>query len=138
MDEEMDYRSAAKSLAALAIVCIEKAWGLSRTVFRRVRPLVAPPDSLRVIADGALYSGVLVIDRNEVILGVVVQTGYDPTSGPAGALARNAAPTSSPSTALDRLRQQQMDTRELFGDPRGRLPSWAETDEDFGGGSWRR
>ena len=138
MDDNIDYRSAARSLAALAVICFEKAWGLSRTAFRRVRPLVAPPSSLRVTAAGALYSGVLIIDRNDVIAGIVVQTGYDPTSTPPSTAVRVSASSSSSSTALDRMREQQMDPRELFGDPRTRLPSWAETDDDYGGGAWRR
>lgn len=138
-DNDIDHRSAALSLIALLVLTAERAWGITRRAALRIKPLVTPPRALRVDAGGPLYSGVLVIDRNDVIFGVVVQTGYDPTSSsPASAFARPAQAPTSPSTALDRLRQQQLHAHELFGDRQGKLPSWAETDDDYGGGPWGR
>ena len=138
-DNDIDHRSAALSLVALFVLTAERAWGITRRAALRIKPLVTPPRGLRVDAGGPLYSGVLVIDRNDVIFGVVVQTGYDPTSsGPAGSFGRPAPAPPSPSTALDRLRQQHTEARELFGDRQGMLPSWAETGDDYGGGPWGR
>lgn len=139
-DNDVDHRSAAISMVALLIVCVEKAWGLTRRVAFRVKPLVTPPDSLKVDAGGPLYSGVLLIDRNDVLFGIVVQTGYEPPKSGSPPSMFSPSPASGPSTgtALERLRREQAEARDLFGDPRGRLPSWAETDDDYGGGSWRR
>lgn len=140
MNEHIDYRSAATSLAALLVLAAEKAWHISRRVARRVEPLVTPPPELRVTTRGTLYSGVIVIDRNEIIFGVVVASGYEPSGAAAPPLMTSSTSTSSAGTALERLRREQVDPHELFGDRQAKLPSWAETgDEDeYGGSSWRR
>jgi hypothetical protein len=137
MNDEPDYRPAATSLAALLVIAAEKAWGITARIARRVEPLVTPPSDLRVTARGALYSGVIVIDRNEIIFGVVVATGYEPSGAVSPPLVTPS--TSSSSTALERLRREQAEGRDLFGERHGRLPGWAETsDDEYGGGSWRR
>lgn len=137
-DDDFDQRPAAISLAALLVLVFEKAWHLSRHAARRIEPLVTPPPELRVTARGTLYSGVIILDRNEVIFGVVVASGYDPSSGTAPPFTAPSL-SSTTSTALDRLRREQAETNDPFGDRRGRLPGWAETgDDDYGAGSWRR
>ncbi|MFO0686915.1 MAG: hypothetical protein U0234_32930 [Sandaracinus sp.] len=137
MDEETDYRPAATSLAALLVLAAEKAWGVTRRIARRVEPLVTPPPELRVTARGTLYSGVIVIDRNEIIFGIVVANGFDPTGAGSAPLVTPSAGSST--SALDRLRREQAEARNLFGDRPGRLPGWAETaDDDFGDAPWRR
>ena len=138
MDEDIDYRPAATSLVALLVLAAEKAWHITRRVAQRVEPLVTPPPELRVTARGTLYSGVVVIDRNEVIFGVVVATGFDPSGGATPPFSSPSL-SSTTSTALERLRREQADTHDLFGDRRAKLPGWAETgDDEYGGGSWRR
>ncbi|MGE0790086.1 MAG: hypothetical protein AB7S26_30715 [Sandaracinaceae bacterium] len=137
-NDDFDQRPAAVSLAALLVFAFEKAWHLSRRAARRIEPLVTPPPELRVTARGTLYSGVIILDRNEVIFGVVVATGYDPSGGAAPPFTSPSL-SSTTSTALERLRREQAEANNLFGDRRGRLPGWAETgDDDDGGGTWRR
>lgn len=67
-----------RALVELIVVVFETAWSTARDVVEQVRPLVEPPHGMRVVGSrGAQYSGLLVVDRGDVIGGIVVQTGHD-------------------------------------------------------------
>ncbi len=118
-----------RALVELLVVVFETAWSTAREVVEQVRPLVEPPRGLRVTGtNGAQYSGLLVVDRGDVIGGVVVQTGHDAVAA-AGELTRHrhAAPFD------DHVMRNRHDPT--------RLPGWADDPRslyDDDGAPWRR
>lgn len=121
--------STMRVLASLLLLVFDLARDRAATAVIRMRPLVEPPDDLRVGSRvGALYSGVIVLDRGEVIVGLVVQTGQGvPQPGPI--ITPPPSTNRSPFSGItDRYTSE------------GRLRGWAEdprdpVDEDS---PWRR
>ena len=125
-------RSTLRVLASLLVLAFDVARDRAAVVVERIKPLVEPPDDLRVTSRiGALYSGVVLLDRGEIIAGVIVQTGQ---GIPSPAAFVTPPPTRSPFSGItDRYAHSQ---------PRdeSRLPGWADDprpdiDEDP---PWRR
>lgn len=103
-----------RTLGALMIVIFDVALAKASRAVELVKPLVLPPRDLEVSTrSGALYSGVLLLDRGEVLGGLVVQTGQ---GLPGPALLAPPAPASS----------------------QARLAHWSQDSTDYGDGSWRR
>lgn len=112
-------KSTLRVLASLLLLVFDLARDRATTAVIHLRPLVEPPDDLRVGSRiGALYSGVLVLDRGEVIVGLVVQTGQGiPQPGPI--ITPPPAPVRPPFTGItDRYSSE------------GRLRGWAEDPRD--------
>jgi len=66
-----------RDLSTLLVVVAEIAWDGTRRALRRFRPYIEPPSDLEVRSTGgAEYSGVLLIDDNDILAGVVVRTGH--------------------------------------------------------------
>lgn len=128
--------STVRVLAALLIVAFDVAREKASSIVARLKPLLEPPDDLRVVSrSGALYSGVLVLDRSDVVGGIIVQTGQSVPTAPALDLPRTTPrvepipprPATSFATRPDSAR----------------LPSWADDprgfeDDDDEVPSWRR
>jgi hypothetical protein len=67
-----------RELGALLVYFAELAWHGTKRVFATVAPFVQPPEDMEVrCRDGAQYSGVLLIERNDIEAGAVVQTGQE-------------------------------------------------------------
>lgn len=121
-----------RAMGAVLVAIFYIALDGTRDVLEQLQPLVEPPEDLRVTGSmGVVYNGVVVIERNAVIAGIVIEVGRTTTSSPA----REPLIT-PPSRYDDRGRFERRDERE------GRLPGWGEDprstdmfDED---GRWRR
>jgi hypothetical protein len=88
-------RSTLRVLASLLVLAFEVARDHAATAVERIRPLVEPPDDLRVSSRiGALYSGLVVLDRGDIIAGIVVQTGQG-IPQPAGLITPSPTPTTT-------------------------------------------
>jgi hypothetical protein len=128
MKESNVSGGALRVLASFLVLAFDVARDKAADVVARIKPLVEPPDDLRVTSRlGAQYSGIIVLDRSEVIGGIVVQTGQ--------ALASPPLITPPPSTTFG--------SRPSYAEPRSseRLPSWAEDprdNEDEEPPLWRR
>jgi hypothetical protein len=129
--------STVRVLAALLIVAFDVAREKASSIAARLKPLLQPPDDLRVVSrSGALYSGVLVLDRSDIVGGVVVQTGQSVPLAPALDVPR-VAPRVDP--IPPRPAASSFATRP----DTTRLPSWADDprgfeDEEEEVPTWRR
>ena len=117
MDEENNVpTSTLRVLASLLVLGFDLAREKAADIVDRVRPLVEPPDDLRVHSTaGTLYSGLLIIERGEVVAGIVVMTGQ-----------RAVAP--SLTTPAPRTAAYGGTTGYSRGE--GRLPGWADDPRD--------
>ena len=124
-------RETLRTIGFLLVVVFDFALEKGREVVDKIGPLVEPPDDLRVTSrNGSLYSGVIVLDRGEILAGVVVATGYDPLRGTA---ARPASTSfSMPNHGSPSIPRSQS----------GSLPNWAhdgtEYDDEDPRSPWRR
>lgn len=112
-----------RDLGILLVVVGELAWEGTKTALRRYRHLVEPPADIQVRSTrGEEYTGLLIIDGNTVVAGIVVRTGRS-SPGPS---APGRAPTRGLLTPSPRDIYPPRETRnEEY------LPSWADTgDED--------
>jgi hypothetical protein len=130
MDSPNVPQSTLRVLASLLVLLFDFAREHSAVAVERIKPLVEPPDDLRVTSRiGALYSGIVLLDRGEIIAGVIVQTGH---GIPSPAAFVTPSPTRSPISGItDRYAQSRDESR---------LPGWADDprpdlDEDA---PWRR
>ncbi len=134
MDTPDVPRSTLRVLASLLVLLFDFAREHASVAIERIKPLVEPPDDLRVASrSGALYSGLVVLDRGEIIAGVVVQTGQ---GIPSPSLV-TPPPTRSP---FEPARSPFHGITDRYAARDGRLPGWADdprpdTEEDE---PWRR
>jgi hypothetical protein len=116
-----------RATGAVLVAIFRTAVARARRVLGHLRPLLEPPEDLRVTGSmGVVYSGVVVIERNVIVAGVVIEVGR---VGHGGAPPRAHIPPPS-----------RYEEPGRFEDPRERLPGWADDprdpfDED---GRWRR
>ncbi len=113
-----------------------------RDAVDRLRPFVEPPEDLHITSSrGVIYSGIVIIEHNDVIAGVVIEVGRStPTTSPTPAAAR--APIITPPRFEPRSSFQDRPLIERSG----RLPGWAEdsrevyseNDDDEEEPLWRR
>lgn len=112
--------STLRVLASLLVLLFDFAREHASVAIERIKPLVEPPDDLRVGSrSGALYSGLVVLDRGEIIAGIVVQTGQ---GIPSPALV-TPAPTRS---SFDGRSPFSGITDRYASRGDGRLPGWAD------------
>jgi hypothetical protein len=123
-------RETLRTIAVLLVVAFDFALQKGREAVERIGPLVTPPDDLRIVSsNGSLYSGVIFLDRGEVLAGVVVATGYDPL--------RSAAAR----TASSAFSMPHHDSPSIHRAASGTLPNWADDSTDYGEdprSPWRR
>lgn len=130
-----------RDLAVVVVLVADAAWDGVKETLSRLRPFVEPPPDLEVrSSEGGLYTGIVLIDRNEVLAGLVIQTGRRaPPSPPA----RFSSPTLGPSrfTSSPRSsgwRSETLGSRFADDDDEerdGMLPGWSEDSRDE---PWRR
>lgn len=108
-----------RTMGALLIAVYDIAREGVTEVIDRLRPLVEPPDDLRITSPvGAVYTGLLIIERNVVIAGIVVEV--------ARITAHVREPMVTPPPRYDdRGRFERRDDRD------GHLPGWAEDPRDL-------
>lgn len=101
-----------RAMGALLIAVYDIAREGVHEVVERLRPLVEPPDELRVTSPiGAFYTGVIVIERNVVVTGIVIEVGRTAAREPL---------VTPPPRYDDRGRFERRE------DPGARLPGWGE------------
>lgn len=121
--------STLRTMGVVLVLLCDLALRKGREVVDKVKPLIEPPDELRVTSrSGTLYTGILVLDRSEVKAGVVVATGFDPLGTSAARSASSAVPRS-------------IDTG-VRREPGSGLRPWPDErslyDDDDGGPPWMR
>lgn len=114
-------------LAFLVVLAFETTRSGLRSTLDRLLPHVRPPTDLRVSStQGHTYTGVVIIDDNDVLAGVVARTGRTAQASP--------APTARRFSPVRRSSLQASFDDELEDDGDDcRLPGWAE---DPRGPSW--
>lgn len=119
-----------RALSAVLIAIFDIARDGLNEVVERLRPLVEPPEDMRVTGtSGVIYTGIVIIERGFVVAGIVIEVGRSASSPPAAP--RGPVITPPPS----------FDQRGRFDEREGRLPGWAEDPRDdlYGeDGRWRR
>ena len=117
-------------LAFLIVVAFDTARSGLRSTLERALPHVRPPADLRVSStSGHTYTGIVVIDDNEVLAGVVTRTGRTIEATPVRPRHRSLSP-------VRRSPLQSSFTADLEDEDDEddcRLPGWAE---DPRGPSW--
>lgn len=67
----------ARALGEVLARAIGLAWTRASTVLKRLRTLLVPPRGLELVApEGALYSGLLLVESGKVVAGMVVLAGH--------------------------------------------------------------
>ncbi|MCZ7679799.1 MAG: hypothetical protein M5U28_13960 [Sandaracinaceae bacterium] len=125
-------------LAILVVAVADAAWVGTKKALVRLRPYVEPPADVEVRSTiGATYTGVLLIDKNEIIAGIVVRTGHRPPPMESGDRYRSPSLTSSWSSRSP-LVTPSSHSRFDDDDEDCKLPSWAEDPRDTEEDRWRR
>lgn len=132
-----------RDLAVVVVLVADVAWEGAKDALARLRPYVEPPADLEVrSSEGALYTGILLVDRNDVLAGIVIRTGHEPPPStgsrytPPLTSSRFDSPASrSAGWRSDTLASRFADTEEDDEDNEGRLPGWSE---DTRRDPWRR
>lgn len=120
--------STIRDLALVAVLIADVAWDGAKDAFARLRPYIEPPPDLRVHSTaGGIYTGILLVDKNEILAGVVIRTGH----------AQRSTPTHERPSGLDTSswRSPLVDRFEDEGD--AKLPGWGEDPRDRSD-RWRR
>ena len=127
MDAPDVPKSTLRVLASLLVLIFDIARNRAASAVERIKPLVEPPADLRVSSRlGALYSGVLLLDRGEIIAGVIVQTGQ---GIPQPSALVTPPPARSPFAGIT----------DRYSRGEGRLPGWADDPRiDEEESPWRR
>jgi hypothetical protein len=120
MDDDNNIApSTLRVLASLIVLALDVAREKAADIVERLRPLVEPPEDLRVHSIvGTLYSGIIIVERGDVVAGIVVMTGQ-----------RTGAPslvTPPPRPAYDRPRSPFSGITDDYARRDGRLPGWAD------------
>ena len=119
MNQDPDVpQSTLRVLASLLVLAFDIAREKAADVIEKVIPLVEPPRDLQVSSRlGTLYSGVIVLDRGDVIAGIVVATGQTmPSVSSAVASAMHRPPLVTPPARETHLPSWADDPRELYDD----------------------
>lgn len=123
-----------RTMGALLVIVFEIARDGVAEAVERMRPLVEPPEDMRVTSSrGVIYTGVLLVERGEIIAGIVIEVGR----------VSSAAPAPRPAVVTPPPRYEapgRFESLGRFEDREGKLPGWGEDprdlpDEDV---PWRR
>lgn len=111
-----------RDLGIVLVVIAETAWNGARSIMRRLAPFMRPPSDLVVQSTkGAEYTGVLMIDDNDVVAGAVVCTGQGEL--PPREATQRVITTPAPDPF-------QREPERSLGRREGYLPGWAEDPRD--------
>ena len=134
------HPSTLRDLALVIVLVADAAWDGTKKAMARLRPYIEPPEDLEIRSYvGGVYTGVLLIDRNDVIAGVVVRVGQrspsDPstprTSAVSSPWSARSSPLVTPSSSHYRGDHEQ-------DNDDGKLPGWAEDSRGRELDRWRR
>lgn len=127
-------------LAIVVIAIADTAWEGTKKALVRLRPYVEPPVDIEVRSTiGAIYTGVLLIDRNEIIAGIIVRAGHRPPPTDSSDRYRSPSLSSPWSSSTSRSPLVTPPSRSRFDDDDDcKLPSWAEDTRDREEDPWRR
>ncbi len=101
----------------------------------RLRPYVEPPSDLSVRSSlGGLYTGILLVERNKILTGIVIRSGHEPHDPPASPPFGRRITGSPTSPWASRSLADVLDDDD---DDDGRLPGWGEDPRDVRD-RWRR
>lgn len=108
-----------RDLGALLVCLTELAWDGTKTAIERIAPFFRPPDDMRITTDEGVYTGVVVVEENDVTAGAVVRVGQEaPNHGTPRQIERPWSSSSrhddEPGTAL---RHWAIDSRDDEDDP---------------------
>lgn len=121
-----------RDLALVAVLIADAAWDGTKDALARLRPYIEPPPDLRVHSiEGGVYTGILLVDKNEILAGLVIRTGHQ-TAPP-----RNERPSSLGSSAWRSSSPLARRFEDEDDDEDGKLPSWSDDQRDRSD-SWRR
>ncbi len=122
-------QSTLRALASLLVLLFDLARERAADVIEKVVPLVEPPRDLVVSSRlGTMYSGIIVLDRGEVIAGIVVATGQT-VPQPSALVTPPPSPARSPFAGIT----------DRYSRGEGRLPGWADDPRiDEEESPWRR
>jgi hypothetical protein len=129
MDEENELPKATlRDMGVLVIAVFDIARDAAGRVVERLRPFLRPPDDLRVHSGvGAVYSGVLIVERNVIVAAFAVEVGR---------VSREPMVTPPPHRDerrfehYERPRSPFSGITDHFGRNDGRLPGWADDPRD--------
>jgi hypothetical protein len=78
-----------RDLGGLLVYFAELAWNGTKTFAQKIAPFVRPPPDMNVTCgDGGRYSGVIVIEDNDVTTGAVIRVCHDAAGTPLPAVER--------------------------------------------------
>jgi hypothetical protein len=118
-----------RDLGAILAVLADMAVVHAQRVARRIEPHIRPPSDLEVRSSaGARYTGILIVDGNQVLGGIVIRSGVTVERASNVPLAGRTRSSSWSSTSLARGPDDDEDDD-------CRLPGWAEDGRDS---PWRR
>lgn len=127
-----------RDLAVVAVLVADVAWDGAKDAMARLRPYVEPPADLSLRSSiGGLYTGVLLVDRNEILAGLVIRAGHESppereSSSPyRGSLTCGSSARWGSSSLAGRFEEEDDDDNE------SRLPGWGEDPRDARD-RWRR
>lgn len=127
-----------RDLALVAVLVADVAWDGAKEAMARLRPYVHPPADLRVRSSvGGLYTGLLLVDRNEILAGFVIRAGHEAPPELELATARRSPITRSPSPRWGSSSLARVFEEEDEDDNDSRLPGWGEDPRDVRD-PWRR
>lgn len=120
MDEENNIpASTLRVVASLLALALDVARAKAQQLLGQFRPLVEPPGDVQLYSrNGTLYSGVVIVERGEVIAAIVVMVGQRPTQPP--------VVTPPPRSVYERPRSPFSGITDDFARRDGRLPGWAD------------
>jgi hypothetical protein len=118
-----------RDLGAILAVLADIAVVHARRVARRIEPHITPPPDLEVRSTaGARYTGILIVDQNEILGGIVIRSVVVVERASNVPLAGRTRSSSWSSTSLARGPDDDEDDD-------CRLPGWADDTRD-GGQRW--
>jgi hypothetical protein len=118
-----------RDLGVVLVVLADLAVDRTKRALRRIEPHLIPPPDLEVRSTaGARYTGILIVDQNEVLGGIVIRSGVTVERASNVPLAGRTRSSSWSSTSLARRPDDDEDED-------CRLPGWAEDGRDS---PWRR
>lgn len=127
-----------RDIAVVVVLMADAAWDGAKDAIARLKPYVEPPPDLGVRSSiGGLYTGILLVDRNEILAGLVFRAGQEappdrePVASSHRSLTSSSSPRWSPSPLSRVFEEDDEDEAE------SRLPGWGEDPRDARD-RWRR
>ncbi|MDH5491432.1 MAG: hypothetical protein OEY14_05715 [Myxococcales bacterium] len=125
-----------RTVGLLLVVAFEAASDGLRNAVERIQPYLRPPADLRVHSTlGHSYTGIVVIDDNDVLGGIVARTSRSAEAARPTAHSPSL-PRHRPARSLFGDDDSVSDFDDLDDDDEGKLPGWAADPRDGGRRRW--